>query len=183
MHTDREGFVRLLIKHGITVEQYFYLELLYHNDIKSMKLYVNDTHPYDKGMASYLVDLGYIEDLNDPGECRANRFMIKSKIATKLFGKRHDKAIEFWTLYPSHIWIGSSGQRASTKSVDKQAFLAMYEDRIAKQPELHDIIIESLRYNIGMGVQMGIDKWFRSEQWVELQSELNNKMDMNDIVY
>lgn len=149
---EDDSIIKTCIVNGITVQQYFFLYLLYKNDhckeenASLFKQYVKKFGPiipYE--MLTDLIDKGFIEDFNsDHRNIKPELFMILDEIKHKLFAVPEVEGEDFYNTYPAYFPIGDSGKMFMARSgAPKDIVISFYMDRITKTT--HPFVMKQLK--------------------------------------
>lgn len=169
MHTDRKSTITAMCKHSLSFAQFEFLKLLYYEDT-ALILQMNECQrPWTKTMLVDLVDRGYIRNDRKDGKWIITDFSPVVPKCVQLFGPLVERGIEFWESYPKTMYI--DGRQVSTKSCDKHELIRIYDETISGSK--HNRIMRALEYAIKRDlIRMGIEKWFKSEQWEVVEEEM-----------
>lgn len=166
-----QDYLKLLSKYKITPNQYLFLVLVGTNDYASLYQYSTQVKKFSKSeiedlqKRNFIVYEGNIEET-----IRVDMFTLSPKYE-KIFRFSQDLGEEFWEKYPTFFFI--DGRKIPAKSCNKEALLDKYNSYVKGNPEKHEKIIKALDYAIKSDlVNMGIEKWFTSEFWKDLEKEM-----------
>ena len=157
-----ERYVKFLVKHKISPEQYLLLHLLYEN----RKDLIEDYKIAFKGINERMVSDKGLKDLIEKG------FIIKTFSGSYKLGRPFldvfidaDKATEeVFKLYPP--FINSRGVDIPLTAMDRKLFAKIYINKINKSYDEHSQILLDIQYAIDTGrISTGIEKFLVSEQW------------------
>jgi len=172
MFEDLRAYKDLLVKHKITANQFLFLYLIYTQEYATLYELVHKGHGFSPDDIQDLEKRNLILNLNKtPNEFYADSFVVMDEFALDLFIEDTQAALEFWETYP--LLISIDFRRIPAKTVNKEVFFKDYTKKIGHSKIKHDKVMEALKYAIKNDrINMGIKKWFESEQWVEIQTEL-----------
>lgn len=175
MHTDRKSTIAAMCEHKLSFAQYYYLMLVYYNDMSLIYQINHCQKPWSRKAILDLVDRGYLINENVDDRMYISDFSAVKSKCEPIFGPLAENGIEFWNAYPDNMYI--NGKRVSTKSCDKEALIARYNDKIG--PSKHNAVMRALEYCKQRDlIQMGIEKWFLSEQWEMIQDEMERNLNL-----
>jgi len=168
-------FVDFLAKHRITSDQFLFMFLIYREDYTSLYKYTEQVKGLHPDEILDLVRRGYMVNENVSNQYFADSFHITEKFTSEVFEFARDAAAEFWEAYPAFIFV--QGKRFSTKNVNKEDFYDDYTKKVGHSLRLHKKVMAALKYGIEVSaINMGIGKWFDSQQWTELEKEMNTRV-------
>lgn len=182
MHTDRKTIVDALCKHKLTFNQYFFLQIAFYRDYALFYQLGDAKVKFDKDEIEPLVKRNLIINERSDGEFYIENFEANQENCKPIFEKppeARDLGQEFWEAFPSNMYI--QGKKVSTKSCDKEDLIKHYNDKVSKKK--HAIILEAVKIDSTDGIGMGIEKWYKSEQWVEIMKDDSNLKKRNDHVF
>jgi hypothetical protein len=164
--------VDFLAKHRLSSDQFLFMFLIYTEDYTSLYKYTENVKGLMPQEIQDLVRRGYLINANrDPDQYWADSFVVTETFTSEIFKNANDAASEFWNTYPSVIYV--DGRRFSGKTADKEEFFERYMKKIGYSNRRHSKVMSALKYGIDRNViTMGIDKWFKSEQWNQLEEEM-----------
>lgn len=166
---DVRGYTNFLIKHKLTPNQFYFL-LLRNMSIVDSDTAVRATIDYIDSTGGFTIkeleDLesrGYLDNVNSPGDFDVIAYFATPKFYNELFVETDLAGEEFWKAYPDKIIINGAEVRAKTG--DKEELTKLYAKKIKYNKNTHKKVLESLKKDIEEGLNMGIEKYIRSEQW------------------
>lgn len=172
---DDESVMEFCITHRLTVEQYFFLYTLarkdFHKSDKNsiLRRYIKEVGKFSIDAIFTLVEKGFVDDMNSPGEAYPELFMLSAK-ARQLFAD-YDMAEDLWNAYPVTFPLYDKGTRFLARSGgDKEELCNEYLRRIKNSTSKHNFVIEQLEVYKGL-VNRGelngykISDWIRMELW------------------
>jgi hypothetical protein len=180
MFEDLRAYTDLLVKHKITANQFLFLYLIHTQNFAILYELVHKGHGFSPEDIEDLEQRDLIINLNKtPNEFYADSFIVTDRFAMDLFIENEQAAQEFWECYP--LLINIDFRKIPAKTVNKEVFFKDYTKKIGHSKIKHDKVMTALRYAIKNDrINMGIKKWFESEQWVEIQSELEQLKHLSD---
>lgn len=174
MIEDPKQFVEFLARHRLSSDQFLFMFLIYKENYTSLYIYTEQVKGLHPEEIQDLVRRGYLRNENSaPGDYFADSFIVTEKFTAVAFDMTNkDAATEFWDAYPPILYI--DGKRFSATAVNKELFLEKYTKKIGYSKRLHKKVMAALTYGKQINaVNMGIEKWFQSEQWNQLEKEMN----------
>ncbi len=152
----------LILKTGLTAEQIIYLMCLHKGD---NLLSVYPKQQFFRGDLREMLDKGYIV-----GSVETPLNNVITPLGSEIIFIDEDEAAnEIWDLYPNFF-----GDRYQTKSMDKEVFIMLYQQKIQNLRIVHEELVELLKTAIEYGwINRKIEMWIRSEQWNEWKTMLN----------
>lgn len=170
MKDESIELVDLLLKHKLTANQFVFLYLKLKNEDKRLYMYLETVRPLFKEEIFDLEERGLIVNINSPSQYWADNYIVSGKFA-KAIEPDISLAEEFWNTYPGFCDI--NGNRAPLKGIGKEEFLDKYAKYVRRKADLHDRIMQALRYQKGKDeVKMRIDRWFDARTWESIEQDL-----------
>lgn len=168
---EPKEFVKFLARHRLTSDQFLFMFLIYKEEYEALYQYTEQVKGLPPAEINDLVRRGYMINENQRGQYFADGFIITDKFSSEVFSMIDKAAEEFWETYPLAIYV--DGKRFSAKTADKADLCDRYNKKIGYSVRKHKKVMEALRYGIQHNlINMGIEKWFRSEQWKQLEEEM-----------
>jgi hypothetical protein len=142
-----------------------YMKHTYHiGGEKLLKRYFENVKRFQGEEIKDLIKRGYVEDFNEPGKDFMDSYLITPKFVKAVFIDTDEAGEELWNTYPAYLMINSV--RVAARSCDKEEIIERYAKIIKNNIKKHKEIIELLKKAIKRGeINMGIEKWVKSEQW------------------
>lgn len=174
-----EPYIKFLIEHDLTQDQFLLLELLYHNRIDLIRKYkkqfpTDDGTMISKYLISKLVDKEFLLVKNNQ-YALGNKFIeiyVTPEIATN----------EIFNLYPPFI-IKDNGVQVPLTSMDRNIFKNIYIRKIKYNLKEHKEILKDLKYGVDKGlIKIGINKFLTSEQWKAFRNMRKKEKDTEDLL-
>lgn len=166
-------YVDFLIKHKISPNQFLFAYLIATEDYANLYRYSMQGKKFTKSEVNDLVEKGFIEfEGKDPNKITTDQFRITEKFTDEVFIEAAEAGEIFWDAYPPYFYI--EDKKVPTKTTNKELFIKKYNAFVNGKLSRHRRIMKALQYAIQSGlVNMGIEKWFTSEIWRDLEKEMN----------
>lgn len=169
-----EDVIAFCIRYKIKVTQYYFMYLLARKDFYKTykdslgKQYLTEIEQFTHEDMLDLVEKGFIEDMNSPGETLPELFMLKEE-ALRLFVDE-DLAEELWNKYPPTLRLSGGARFVARAGGSKEEVLALYRNKIDYRRDKHDFVMEQLdKYiqYVDAGKINGhkISDWIKMEVW------------------
>jgi hypothetical protein len=172
--------VEFLAKHQLSSDQFLFMFLIYTEDYPSLYRYTEQVKGLSPQEVQDLVRRGYmINENRGDNQYWADSFIITDKFVSEIYKRNNDPASEFWEAYPSVIY--NDGKRFNGKTADKEKFFEMYMKKVGFSERLHGRVMSALKYGMETNaITMGIEKWFKSEQWAQLDKEIKQNSEKGE---
>lgn len=168
---EPKQFVEFLARHRLSSDQFLFMFLIYREDYISLYKYTEQVKGLMPQEITDLVRRGYLVNENKADEYFADSFTVTEKFTAELYEDALDNAAKFWDAYPSYMYI--DGKKVWIKTEDKEKFLEEYTKKVGYSHRLHKKVMAALVYAKQVNeIHMGIGKWFRSEQWKEIEKQV-----------
>jgi len=142
---------------------------------------------WTSGDVQYLIMRGVLDSSVDAENPDFDQLDLTDKFRSSLFALE-DEFEEFWNLYPAHIYTIKDGQntRLPLKIVDKDSLEIDYMRKIVTNNQ-HFRLIRVLKWAKDKKlVNMRIDRFLKSEYWVDLEKEMaqdnGDKPELSEVV-
>ncbi len=170
-----EEIISFCIRHRITVQQYFFMWLLVKKDWvlpmrKSLaKQYLQVCGEFDMEDIEDLVERGFIEDFNPPGESKPEMYMVRDDKMESFFADE-SAGEQLWNAYPATFPLSNGGSFIARAGGDKDDLIQIYLKKIKNNPNRHAFVMKQLeRYKekVKKGETNGhkISDWIATEMW------------------
>lgn len=172
---DLEQVLKFCIKNRMTINEFFTLYMLARRDFDQSdsrslsRQYLARCGKMDVAVIDSLVNKGYLEDMNSPGEFYPMMMMLKP-LADKIFVET-EMASEIWDKYPATFPLNGKGSSFLARAGgDKDEIVELYLKKINYSLVKHQFVMEQLGRYIEM-VKRGelnghkIGDWIRAEMW------------------
>jgi len=165
------AWIKLLLKHGLTANQFVFIYLKVRQKDELLYRYLETTRPLSEKELNDLEEKGLIINANhNANDYWADRYLIADGFA-RIIDPYLKMAEEFWDLYPHMPLDGKV--KTLLKSVEKVEFLFNYAFRVMLDDKIHPSAMRALRYLIGKSeVNQRIDHWFDQNRWRAVENEL-----------
>jgi hypothetical protein len=169
-----EDVIKFCLRYRMKVNQYYFMYLLARKDFYKTykeslaKQYLMEIEKFEYADMADLVERGFIEDMNSPGETLPEMFMLKEE-ALRLFIDE-DLAEQLWELYPPTLPLSNGASFIARAGGSKEEILALYRQKIDYRREKHDFVMKQLANYIKL-VRAGkinghkISDWIKMEVW------------------
>ncbi len=183
-----ERYIKFLCDHEITSEDFLFLYTLYLEEYDSLLDYVEVDKGGVNGLTrdrmTYLMEKGYLVNYSrdsDPIETRyaPEMFFVTDKFKNLIFISDQMAGKELWNLYPAFLKI--NGDSIPAKSCNKDEILTLYSRKIGNNISTHQRVIEALTTYKERGLNMGIEKFIRSEHWENVGELDDNSSNVGSI--
>lgn len=184
MIIDIERYIDLLIKLNIVESQFTFLWLTLHKKYSLMYKYLQEKGGFKPADLKDLEEKGYVEYTRDGTErdrFYQDSFEVTKKFTDMLFTDKPDEAFDqFWNSYPNFLFIES--KRIPTKACNMECLGERYVKMIKGNLQLHYDIMETVAWGKERGyLTMGIMKFYESEAWNYLRSEINASKESGEL--
>jgi hypothetical protein len=166
-----EQYVKFLIEHDLTQNQYLLLHLIYKKRIDLVMLYKNRFPTEDGTMIGeyFTKDLytrGFLEDVIEKGK---KVVRVTEKFLYIIINK-YEAANQIYEIYPT--FLDSNGTHIPLKSMDINVFANIYDSAIMSNVKEHLEVIEDIKYGIENNLlNIGIEKFVKSKHWLSIRKE------------
>jgi hypothetical protein len=149
---DDERVFDFCIRHGINIEQYALMYFLMRKDFgkglaqSQAKRYVEKFGKFSGELIGDLLERGFVDDLNSPGENLPEFYVVSDKVQA-LFAQE-EEAEQLWNAYPRTFEFYSNGAqnnfiaRHAGVYGTKEAFCEAYTRKIRRSKRKHDEVME-----------------------------------------
>jgi len=168
-------YVNFLIEHKITPNQYLLCYLVASNDLPNAYTYVEKGLPFKVSEVQDLIQRGFLISSPSDKETGVDSFTMSDENKAIFVIINTDPGVQFWEAYPPFMWL--NGRKVPLKATSREDFESRYNKKVNKNLVRHRRIMRALTYAKSHNqVNMGIEKWFGAEMWVEIDRELNRFM-------
>lgn len=165
MFIEIEEYTKYLVKHRITPNQFLFLYLRKTLNTDILEYYMEGVKAWTRAELQDLVNRGFMDDVNSPGEEYAHAYFVTPKFLGEMFIEFEEAGDQLWNEYPPFFYL-SDGKRVPARSCDKEEFEKTYGKRIKHNRKKHERIMELVRkLKKENRIDMGIEKFVASEQW------------------
>lgn len=175
MIENLSDYVELLIKHSLTPNQFLLLVLTHEKRIDLIYKYSELGRGFTRKEIEDLENRGYIININkNPDELYADSIVVTDKFLADYQTDDNSLAEEFLAAYPSYIWI--DGKKIPAKNMEPDELYQLYAKKTRNNPTKHKMIMQCLGYaKRTLNINMGIEKWVKTEQWRVIKEEMESK--------
>jgi hypothetical protein len=165
MFIEIEEYTKYLVKYKITPNQFLFLYLRKTLNTDALEFYINGVKAWKREELQDLVNRGFLDDVNSPGEEYAHAYFVTPKFLGEMFIEFEEAGNELWTEYPQFFFL-SDGKRVAARTCDKEELEKTYGKRIKHSRKKHEKIMELVKkLKKENRIDMGIEKFVTSEHW------------------
>ena len=160
---QEDSYVKFLVEHGLTQNQYLLLHLVYKERPDLIREY-KQAFPSDDNT---MIGQYFIEDLFKKGflEKKGDGTIIVSTKFLEAFINKHTASDEIFEIYPTH-WI-KDGISIPLSAMDRNVFANLYDKAILSSILEHIEVVKDIKFAIQENLlNIGIDKFVKSKYWL-----------------
>lgn len=171
-----DSYVKFLVEHGLTQNQYLLLHLVYKKRPDLIKVY-KQAFPSDDDT---MIGQYFIDDLFKKGflEKKGDTIVVSSKFL-EAFIDKHTASDEIFEVYPTH-W-SKDGVSIPLSAMDRNVFANLYDKAIGSSILEHLEVVKDINFAIQENLlNIGIDKFVKSKYWLIIRPKrLENVIKIN----
>ncbi len=172
MVESMKEYVKFLINEKITPNQYLICMFVGSKDWANAYQWTEHGLPFKRSEVEDLVRRGLIAPSQDPTENGLDSYSMPEDVKPRFIIVNTDPGVDFWEAYPPFMWI--DGRKVPLKGTSRDDFEDKYNKRINGNLVRHRRIMRALNYAKAHNqVNIGIEKWFGGEMWVEILKEMD----------
>lgn len=174
MISSLDDYAAFLCKHSMSGDQFLFCCLIYEKKFHLIYKLYNERGGFNRDELRDLEDRGYVINTNTGEDLYADGYVITDQFVGAIYGNEYSMFQELIDTYPQFIFIEQ--KKIPAQSCDLDSLRMTYFGKVGRNVNLHKKIIKLLKFGIDNDlVNMGIEKWVKSEQWKALEHEFKAK--------
>ncbi len=158
-----DAYVKFLIEHKLTQNQYLLLHLVHKQRPDLIKEY-KQAFPSDD---TTMIGQYFVDDLFRKGflDRKGDGTIVVSTKFLEIFTNKHTASDEIFEIYPTH-W-SKDGVSIPLSAMDRNVFANLYDKAISSSVLEHLEVVKDIKYAIQENLLgIGIDKFVKSKYWL-----------------
>lgn len=174
---EDENVLEWCIQNEINVNQYLFMFFLIEGSFhlpeaqSYAKRYIKKFGIFDREIVDDLIERGFIEDYNSPGQARPEFFKVRDEVI-EMLKCTENQGEELWNAYPATFELHGTRYNARVAGVygDKEKLIDAYLKKIRRSKKKHAFVMQMLEKYLKLVDSrtinsMKLSDWIANEMW------------------